>query len=161
MKNYVPLTSVKVGQVVVMADIGRNATVKNLPDKNGMVEVLCGAIKTKVPLSSLMAAAEPKNKKAPGPKYRSSGANASVTRTPAMEINLIGLTAEEAVMEAERFIDSAVLSGMTQVYLIHGKGAGILRKALHAMLKTNKSVKSYRLGNYGEGEDGVSIVSLA
>ena len=159
-KNYVPLTSVKVGQVVVMADIGRSATVKNLPDKNGMVEVLCGAIKTKVPLSSLMAAAEPKNKKAPSPKYRSSGANASVTRTPAMEINLIGLTAEEAVMEAERFIDSAVLSGMTQVYLIHGKGAGILRKALHAMLKTNKSVKSYRLGNYGEGEDGVSIVCL-
>ena len=52
------------------------------------------------------------------------------------------------------------MSGLTQVYLIHGKGAGILRKALHGMLRTNKSVKSYRLGNYGEGEAGVTVVQL-
>ena len=126
-----------------------------------MVEVVCGAIKTKVPLSGLMAAAQPSGKKAkPQQKYRSSGANASVTRSAAMEINLIGMTAEEAVMEAERFIDGAMISGMTTVWLIHGRGAGILRKALHTMLKGNKSVKSYRLGNYGEGEDGVTVVEL-
>ena len=158
-KSYRPLTSVKVGQVVLMADIGRNATVKSLPDKNGMVEVLCGAIKTKVPLSSLTAAAQPKEKPRTNPKYRTGG-TASVTRSPAMEINLIGLSAEEAVMEAERFIDAAVVSGLTQVYLIHGKGAGILRKALHKMLASNRSVKSYRLGNYGEGEAGVTVVTL-
>ena len=63
-------------------------------------------------------------------------------------------------MEAERFIDAAVVSGLTQVYLIHGKGAGILRKALHKMLASNRSVKSYRLGNYGEGEAGVTVVTL-
>ena len=158
-KNYRPLTSVKVGQVVVIADLGRNATVKSLPDKNGMVEVLCGSIKTKVPLSSLVEAAQQQPKRS-NPKYRSGAGSNSVTRSPAMEINLIGLTAEEAVMEAERFLDAAVMSGLTQVYLIHGKGAGILRKALHGMLRTNKSVKSYRLGNYGEGEAGVTVVQL-
>jgi len=159
--TYIPLTRVKVGQVVMLAQLGQHATVKSLPDRNNMVEVVCGAIKTKVPLSGLMAAAEPSNKKGrPQPKYRSSGANASVSRSAAMEINLIGMTAEEAVMEAERFIDGAMISGMSTVWLIHGKGAGILRKALHAMLKGNKSVKSYRLGNYGEGEDGVTVVEL-
>ena len=159
-KNYRPLTSVKVGQIVVIADLGRNATVKSLPDKNGMVEVLCGAIKTKVPLSSLMEAAVPQTPKRSNPKYRSGSGSMNVTRSPAMEINLIGLNAEEAIMEAEQFIDSAVMSGLSQVYLIHGKGAGILRKALHGMLRTNKSVKSYRLGNYGEGEAGVTVVQL-
>ena len=63
-------------------------------------------------------------------------------------------------MEAERFIDSAMLSHRSTVYLIHGKGTGALRNGLHQDLKRLKCVKSFRLGKYGEGEDGVTVVTL-
>ena len=63
-------------------------------------------------------------------------------------------------MEAESFIDAAVLRGQHTLYLIHGKGTGALRKGLHQQLKSNKSVASFRLGRYGEGEDGVTVVVL-
>ncbi len=77
-----------------------------------------------------------------------------------MEINLLGLSVDEALMEADQFIDHAVMSGQTMVYLIHGKGTGALRKAIHAHLRGHKNVQSYRLGRYGEGEDGVTVVEL-
>lgn len=66
----------------------------------------------------------------------------------------------EAVMAAERYLDNAVMGKMNQVTIIHGKGTGALRKAIHAMLKKNKAVKSFRLGTFGEGEAGVTIVEL-
>ena len=66
----------------------------------------------------------------------------------------------DAVIAAERFIDSAVMSRLKTVTIIHGKGTGALRAAVQQMLKKNKSVKSFRLGRYGEGEDGVTLVEL-
>ena len=163
-QSFVPLTSVKPGQVVVVAEMGSHGTVKSGPDKNGMVEVLCGAIKTRVPLSGLYAPAQqpqPKKKKSIYTRYSGSGKNnLGAGRSANMEVNLIGMNADEAVMEAERFIDAAVVSGISPVYIIHGRGAGILRKAVRDMLKRNKSVKSFRAGMYGEGEDGVTVVEL-
>ena len=73
---------------------------------------------------------------------------------------LLGMTVEEALMETDRFIDNGVLSGQTTLYLIHGKGTGALRKAIHEHLRRHPSVKSFRLGNYGEGEAGVTVVEL-
>lgn len=81
-------------------------------------------------------------------------------RTASMEVNLLGMTVEEALMETDRFIDNGVLSGQTTLYLIHGKGTGALRKAIHEHLRRHPSVKSFRLGNYGEGEAGVTVVEL-
>lgn len=166
-QSFVPLTSVKPGQVVVVAEMGSHGTVKSGPDKNGLVEVLCGAIKTRVPLSGLYApanTAQPAKKRSIYTPRTGAGSGApgagGTGRTAAMEINLIGMNADEAVMEAERFIDGAMLSGLSPVYLIHGRGAGILRKAVRDMLKRNKAVKSYRSGLYGEGEDGVTVVEL-
>lgn len=163
--SYVPLTEVKPGQVVVVAEMGCHGTVKSGPDRNGLVEVLCGAIKTRVPLDGLYEAVQKnENKKKRSIYTPRTGSGKTVgaggARTAAMEINLIGMNADEAVMEAERFVDSAVLSGLSPVYLIHGRGAGILRKAIRDMLKTNRSVKSFRAGLYGEGEDGVTVVEL-
>ena len=63
-------------------------------------------------------------------------------------------------MEVEKFIDNAILVGVPQISIIHGKGTGTLRKEIHKYLKNNKFVKSYRLGTFGEGEDGVTIVEL-
>ena len=77
-----------------------------------------------------------------------------------MEINLLGLTVEEAIHEADKFIDNGVMSGQSTLYLIHGKGTGALRKALHEHLRRHPNVRSYRLGAYGEGESGVTVVEL-
>ena len=76
------------------------------------------------------------------------------------EIDLRGMEAVEAVLAAERYIDSALMSRLHTVTIIHGKGTGALRAAVQQMLKKNKSVKSFRLGRYGEGEAGVTVVEL-
>ena len=76
------------------------------------------------------------------------------------EIDLRGEMLEDAVFAAEKYIDEAFLGGLINVTIIHGKGTGVLRKGIHDMLKTNPCVKNYRLGVYGEGETGVTIVEL-
>ncbi|MFV0413391.1 MAG: Smr/MutS family protein, partial [Oscillospiraceae bacterium] len=81
-------------------------------------------------------------------------------RTPQMEINLLGKTVEEALMETDQFIDNAVLTGLGTVYIIHGRGTGALRSAIQQHLRGNRSVKSFRLGRFGEGEDGVTVAEL-
>jgi len=88
------------------------------------------------------------------------GASPSPTHESLMELDLRGKYALDAVMDAESFIDSAVMRGIKTISIIHGKGTGALRSAVHEMLKNNKSVKSFRLGTFGEGENGVSIVEL-
>ena len=164
-KDYVPLKEVRVGQEVVIAELDQPATVVNLPDRNGMVEVRAGIIKTKVPLKGLRA--PDKMKKAPAaskrPTAKREGGHTTldrVQRTASMEADLRGLTVEEALMETDQYIDHAVLSGQSEIWLIHGKGTGALRSAIQQHLKGHKNVKSFRLGRYGEGEAGVTVVEL-
>ncbi len=164
-KEYVPLKEVRVGQEVVIAELDQPATVVNLPDRNGMVEVRAGIIKTKVPLKGLRA--PDKMKKAPVAPKRSAAKREGghttldrVQRTASMEADLRGLTVEEALMETDQYIDHAVLSGQSEIWLIHGKGTGALRSAIQQHLKGHKNVKSFRLGRYGEGEAGVTVVEL-
>ena len=76
------------------------------------------------------------------------------------ELDVRGMTAEETVALVERFIDRAQMRHLNQVTVIHGKGTGVLRKAVHECLKRSKQVKSYRLGRFGEGESGVTIVEI-
>mgnify|MGYP000136380044 CR=1 FL=1 len=76
------------------------------------------------------------------------------------EIDLRGMDTMEAVAATERFLDNAVMAKLEKVTIIHGKGTGALRKAVHASLRRNKAVKGFRLGNYGEGESGVTVVEL-
>ena len=162
-RQFVPLKEVRVGQEVVIAEYDQLATVTSLPDRNGMVEVRAGIIRTKVPLSGLKAPdklQKPQKKggrAAPAPR---STTVQRVERSASMEINLLGMTGEEALMETDQFIDHAVMNGQTMVYLIHGKGTGALRNAIHQHLRGHKNVKSFRLGRYGEGEAGVTVVEL-
>ena len=81
-------------------------------------------------------------------------------RRGGMELDIRGMMSDEGVLEVERFIDSAQLSGISSVIIIHGKGTGALRAAVQQSLKTNPAVKSYRQGAYGEGEAGVTVVEL-
>ena len=161
-KKFVPLKEVRVGQEVEIAQYGQIGTVVSLPDKKGMVEVRAGILKTKVPLSGLKAPdkmEKPKKKYQPQPAKRGSSVQ-RVERKASMELNLLGMTVGEALLEVDQFIDHAVMNGQTLIYIIHGKGTGALRSAVQQHLRTHKFVKSFRLGEYGEGEAGVTVAEL-
>jgi len=147
---------------VVIAEFEQTAYVTALPDKNGMVAVRAGIIKTKVPLSGLHAPDKmqkpEKKKQQPRPAPKTSVERAE--RKASMELNLLGLTVDEALMEVDQFIDHAVMTNQSVLYLIHGKGTGALRSAIQAHLRGHRNVKSFRLGRYGEGETGVTVVEL-
>ena len=76
------------------------------------------------------------------------------------ELDIRGMLSEEAILATEQFMDSVLLAKLSTVTIIHGKGTGALRNAVHACLRKNKNVKSFRLGRYGEGEDGVTVVEM-
>ena len=171
-KEFVPLKDVKVGQEVCIAELNQLATVLALPDKNGDVLVRAGIIKTKVPLKGLkqpdklIKEPQPKTRaqqrysRLTGDANRPNGRVERVQRSAKMELNLLGLTVDEALPEVDAYIDRAILNGQTVVYLIHGNGTGALRTAIHKHLRGNRMVKSFRLGRYGEGESGVTVVEL-
>ena len=171
-KEFVPLKEVKVGQEVCIAELNELATVLALPDKNDDVLVRAGIIKTKVPLKGLkqpdklIKEPQPKTKaqqrysRLTGDANRPNGRVERVQRSAKMELNLLGLTVDEALPEVDAYIDRAILNGQTVVYLIHGNGTGALRTAIHKHLRGNRMVKSFRLGRYGEGESGVTVVEL-
>jgi DNA mismatch repair protein MutS2 len=79
---------------------------------------------------------------------------------PSLEINVIGMTVHEAIPDVEAFIDSAVISNLEEVRIVHGMGTGKLRAGIHEYLRTNRNVAEFRLGKYGEGETGVTIVKI-
>ena len=83
-----------------------------------------------------------------------------MTRTVASETDVRGMALEEALSTVEQYLDEAVLAGLNEVYIIHGKGTGILRAGIQQDLRKNRHVKSFRRGIYGEGEDGVTVVTL-
>lgn len=173
-REFVPLKEVRVGQEVCIAELGQLATVLALPDRNGDVLVRAGIVKTKVPLKGLKqpdkmekTPAAPKTKaqqrytRQTGDGSRSGGGHVErVRRDAKMECNLLGLTVDEAIQEADSFIDRAILNGQSTVYLIHGNGTGALRNAIQKHLRGHRMVKSFRLGRYGEGESGVTVVEL-
>ena len=159
--EYVPLKDAQPGQEVVIADLNQLATVLSRPGRDGMVEVRAGILKTKVPLSGLRA---PDKMEKPRSQRQPARSRTTVQldhdRRASMELNLLGYTVEEALAETDKFIDNAVLRGQNTVSIIHGKGTGALRAAIQKHLRTHKNVKSFRLGRYGEGETGVTVVEL-
>ena len=94
------------------------------------------------------------------PIQKSASATVRLQSRAASELDIRGLETLEAESVVENYIDAAVMSKLGTVTIIHGKGTGALRKAVHEMLKRNKAVKSFRLGRYGEGEAGVTVVEL-
>ncbi|MBC8545566.1 endonuclease MutS2 [Clostridiaceae bacterium NSJ-31] len=149
------------GDIVSIVDLGKDGTVLSPVDNAGNVMIQVGIMKIKVAQSRLRLD-ERKNKVTLGGKKGSVGKNITsrAERTGKNELDLRGMTAEEALIELDRFIDGAVLAGLGTITIIHGKGTGALRAAVHRDLKQNKSIKTFRLGVYGEGEDGVTIAEL-
>ncbi len=160
-EDYVLPRELKVGDNVFVKELGNTATVTAVGIKGGKVEVTAGLMKLRVSINSLrlIESANSGEKRKPA-KRNVTGLKSRAERKPESELDLRGMAADEAVMEVERFIDNALLSGIEVVRIIHGKGTGILRKAVQDQLKRNKSVRTYRLGVFGEGESGVTIAEL-
>ena len=149
----------KVGDTVLIYDIDKNATVLAPPNKDGVVLVQAGIIKTRVDIKNLRLL---KSNNKPAKDRFSSTRNvpSRMDVRPETEVDVRGETAFDAINIVDKAIDNAVLSGVSKMTIIHGKGTGVLKREINKYLKTNKSVKSQRLGVFGEGEDGVTIIEL-
>ncbi len=146
----------KVGDKVLIFDIDKKAEVLELPDK-GQVLVQAGIIKTRVALSNLRLL---NDEKVTVPKRPERKVTKNISARAETEIDLRGQTAVEAIIAVDQAIDTAILTNTHNLTIIHGKGTGVLRAEIHRHLKTHKAVKKFRLGTFGEGEAGVTIVEL-
>ena len=150
----------KVGDSVIITDIGKEAKVLSLPDKSDHVEVQAGSLKTRVKLQGLRLVEQPQKSKAITPVRGRTGVESRMTLEANTRLDLRGMSVDECLIELERFIDASLRTGLSEFTIVHGKGTGALRKAVQKYLKDSPYVKSHRLGGYGEGADGVSIVEL-
>ncbi|MBE5796786.1 MAG: endonuclease MutS2 [Clostridiales bacterium] len=152
--------TVKPGDRVEILTIGSQGTVLSAPNAKGEVEVQAGIMKLKVSLSQLRLVKQKPEEK-PKPKQASVKMHTgAMERTVRMECDVRGMTLEEALAAVDTYLDNAVLAGMGEVSIIHGKGTGVLRSGITQHLRRHVHVKSSRLGVYGEGESGVTIVTL-
>lgn len=154
------VTELNNGDIVLIADINRDATVVDIKQKDKKALVMSGSIKMWVDFENLRL----KSKSAPTTEFkktrRITGIVSRGQRTVSGEVDLRGMASDEAIMELDKYIDNAVLSGITTVTVIHGKGTGTLRKAVQAHLRNHKNISSFRTGTFGEGENGVTIAEI-
>ena len=154
------VTAVNKGDIVTVADIGRDATVIDVKPDKKQAYVMSGAIKMWVGFDNLRI----KSKNAPTTEVkktrRVTGMQSRATREVSGEIDMRGMASDEAILELDRYIDNALVSGLETIRIIHGKGTGVLRKSVQAHLRSHRAIKSYRLGTFGEGENGVTIAEL-
>ena len=153
--GYVLPRELRVGDPVLIFDIDKEATVLEAP-KDGQVLVQAGVIKTRVALSNLRLLTKTQQKKQLGRTVTRSVS----TQEASTSLDLRGQNVEEGLMEVDAFLDRASRMHLSQVTIIHGKGTGVLRAGVQKHLRKCPQVKSFRLGTYGEGESGVTIVEL-
>ena len=154
--------NLKVGETVRIISVGETATVlKEQKKGDETVRVQAGIIKMDVHITDLERVKDNSTKEL-ADKYVASTRSsfASKTKDVSTEIDVRGQMLEEAIMNVEKFLDDCYLAGLSPVSVIHGKGTGVLRKGIGEMLRKHKYVKSHRMGRYGEGETGVTIVEL-
>ena len=166
LKSQVPARQHKasdfhIGDRVHVASLNLDGTVHTLPNQKGELNVTIGIMNYNVNMSDLTIIEEASEMRKL--KQKSSGIGKlkmSKTASISPEINLIGMTSDEAIMTLDKYLDDAFLSHISPVRIVHGKGSGILRNAVHNYLKRQKHVKSFRLGSFGEGDYGVTIVEF-
>ena len=148
------------GDTVVIASLGKQAKVQAPPDKNGNVEVMAGTAKMRVKLAELRLVAETKQQPQSNTRRVPAGKERELNLAAETRLDLRGMLVDDCLIELDRFIDHAIRSGVTDFTVVHGKGTGALRTAVRQYLKKSPYVKTSRPGLYGEGEDGVTIVTL-
>ncbi len=169
--QYLPIKSedVKIGLSVYVNTMGKEGVIQNVRIQKGEVEVLCGNIRLRSKISELslvipQSNAQTGSKK--GKSLKNTPEKVQVVKSlkpklsPSLEVNVIGLTVHEAIPEIEAFLDSAVISNLAEVRIVHGMGTGRLRAGIHDFLRKHRNVAEFRLGKYGEGDTGVTIVTI-
>ena len=160
-EGYVLPRDLKIGDTVEVFGLNERGTVLALPDKSGNVTVQMGIIKSRVKLSELRLVEESKITLNGQKNRKKSGTTHSIdTKRVQTEVDVRGCTVEEGILEVDRVIDHAIVMKLGEVRVIHGKGTGALRAGLHQHFRKHPSIQSFRLGVYGEGETGVTILEL-
>lgn len=165
-EEYTPPRPFKKGDIVMVVQLGEEGVLLSDPDSSGKVQVQAGIIKTKVPVSDLRLVDKKRRRQLDRMERRAQGGGVTKsladksTRSASSELDLRGQTIEEGIMMLDQYIDSCLLMGIKTITIIHGKGTGALRSAVQQHLKNHRAVRTFRLGVYGEGEDGVTIAEL-
>lgn len=156
-KESLKESDVTVGMKAFLPMLDQEVTILSMPDKKGKVMIQAGIVKLATDISQLEKAKNDNNNK---PNIKINNMIKSKTKDIQTEIKLLGMTIGEATEALDKYLDDAYLSGIKTVRVVHGKGSGALRKGVQDYLRSNKHVKSFRLGMYGEGDAGVTIVEL-
>ncbi|MFR7665812.1 MAG: Smr/MutS family protein [Clostridia bacterium] len=154
---------ITVGMEVMCKNFNAKGTVLSLPNRSNEVRVQIGALTTNVKLSDLLLLNTSKiSTKQSGSTHKNSNVTFSNNKAQnvASEINVIGLTVDQALPIVDKYLDDCYMANLENARIVHGKGTGRLRDGIHSFLKKNPHVKSYRMGTYGEGEMGVTVVSF-
>ena len=151
---------IRLGDSVKIVSMGLKGSVSSLPDKNGKLFVQCGIIRSQVSLSDLVLLEEETVKTEKMQRSSSGRLKMSKSYSVSTEINLLGKTVDEALSELDKYLDDAYLAHLPSVRIVHGKGTGTLRKAVQGYLRKNRTIKSFRLGEFGEGDAGVTIAEF-
>ena len=154
--HSIPRENIKPNLNVFVSNLNADGVVLSNISKDDTVQVQIGAMKMNVNIKYLQEAKHSSNKQDYAYKKRSSLKSQSVSP----EINLLGLTVDEAIPIVDKYLDDCFIAKLSPVRIVHGKGTGALRNGIHKFLKTNKLVDSFRLGTFGEGEMGVTVVNL-
>ena len=152
--NEIDINKLKIGQEVLVPSFNTTGIILSKVSKNNEVHVQIGSMKMNLPISSIQLS---KNKTSPNITLSN---QTSKIRNIKPEINVIGMNVEEATFVIDKFLDDCTLSKLETVRIIHGKGTGKLKNGIHQFLKSNSHVKSFRMGTFGEGEMGVTVVTL-
>ena len=154
------VTKIEKGDIVLVADIGRDATVIDVKADKKQAYVMSGAIKMWVDFENLRYKSKNAQSSELKKTRRVTGIQSRALREVSGEVDLRGMASDEAILELDHYIDNAVISGLETIRIIHGKGTGVLRKNVQAHLRSHRSINSFRLGTFGEGENGVTIAEL-
>ncbi len=153
-------SDIHLGDTVRVLSLNLQGTVSSLPDARGSLFVQMGILRSQVKLSDLELVEEAVITSKQFQKSSTGKIKMSKSASVSTEINLIGMTVDEALAHLDKYLDDAYLAHLPSVRIVHGKGTGALRKAVQGLLKRNKYVKSYRLGEFGEGDAGVTIATF-
>ena len=152
-----PLSEVKVGMPVFVPSLNQEGTIISLPNKNNIVTVQIGSTKMQIKTNNLEATKTKPKETVIDKQKISTNLKAKFVST---EINVIGYTVEEASFTIDKFLDDCAIAKLKTARIVHGKGTGALRKGIHDFLKKHPHVSTFRLGTFGEGEMGVTIVEI-
>ena len=158
--DYVLPRALKIGDRVFVKTLGGEAEIISIDEKKQTVQVQSGMLKMKADISDLRLIGAKKQPKKTNYGSRTVYTGSKATSSATSSIDLRGTTVEEAILDLDKFIDGVLRTGLNEITIIHGKGTGALRKGIHIHLRKHPNIRTFRVGTFGEGEEGVTIAEL-